>query len=99
MSGDPWIRIDGEIWRIDAEIWWCGDETCDCTVAQIIRVTPLPGWPLRGATREVLWRGEFVTCTYELDAGEFEARLTAPLREACARLGVPVPQRYAAARD
>jgi hypothetical protein len=44
--------------RLQAYIWWCGDEDCDCTCPQIDRVTPRaghPGW----INRERLWTGTF----------------------------------------
>lgn len=44
-----------------AHVWWCGDEWCDCTQAQIERVGPnrTAGPPF--VIRESVWEGEFYT--------------------------------------
>jgi hypothetical protein len=81
--------------RTVAEVWWCGDEECDCTQAQIVQIGPdrVAGFPW--VTRRVLWAGQFTSFTYEQTEAEAAAQL-AELRQACERLGVPVPERYAA---
>jgi predicted DNA-binding protein (UPF0278 family) len=45
--------------RLEAIIWWCGDDECDCTQPQIDRVTPnlSEGYPW--IRRETVWRGTF----------------------------------------
>jgi hypothetical protein len=78
--------------RLVAELWWCGDDRCDCTQPQIVRLTPntVMGYPW--VHREAVWEGEFLTDTWELSEAEREALHYAPLRGACERLGVQVPE-------
>jgi hypothetical protein len=44
--------------RVEGYVWWCGDEWCDCTQAQIERVVPNPNWP-GTVLRTVIWSGTF----------------------------------------
>jgi hypothetical protein len=78
--------------RLVAELWWCGDDWCDCTKPQIVRITPNTdaGYPC--VRRELIWEGEFLAETWLYDWDELERMHDAPLREACARFGVPVPE-------
>jgi hypothetical protein len=76
--------------RLEARIWWCGDDECDCTQPVIERITPNLEAGHPWIRREVLWTGEFLTDTWEYDRAQREALQFAPLREACRRLGVPV---------
>jgi hypothetical protein len=56
LGGDPPKPADLYAPYMAGEVWWCGDEYCDCTQAQIV------GWdyetPFRMGYR-VLWRGSF----------------------------------------
>ena len=61
-----------------AEVWWCGDDHCDCTQAQINRIEPNrnagPPW----INRETVWEGPFHTDSWEEPGSamrELEARL------------------------
>jgi hypothetical protein len=74
-----------------ARLWWCGDGECDCTQPVIERVNPnlQAGYPW--VHRENLWEGEFVTETWSVPMDERERLQFAPLRQACAEYGVPVP--------
>ena len=51
--------------RIIGRVWWCQDETCDCTQALIEKITPNfeagPPWIIR----ERLWSGTFYTNSWE----------------------------------
>jgi hypothetical protein len=56
------MAVSREVWastRFVAIAWWCGDEVCDCTQAQIDKVTPnvTAGYPW--IARERVWEGEF----------------------------------------
>lgn len=68
--------------RYFAEMWWCGDEYCDCYQPQIDLVTPNltvgPPWIRR--TR--IWEGTFAS------GGEEDGQRD-ELREACGRMGIP----------
>jgi hypothetical protein len=77
--------------RVQASMWWCGDNDCDCTQPLIERITPNldAGYPW--INRETLWSGEFLTATYEYSMEQREERHMAPLRAACERYGIPVP--------
>ncbi len=76
--------------RLEARIWWCGDD--DCTQPVIERISPNleAGYPW--IRRETLWAGEFLTDTRKYGQAQREAMQFAQLREACQRLGVPVPE-------
>ncbi len=78
--------------RIVAEIWWCGDDYCDCTEPMIVRITPnlKAGYPW--IHREVLWSGEFLTETGGYSPEEIRERQYEPLRRECRRFGIPVPK-------
>ena len=74
-------------WRSEhvyAEMWWCGDEVCDCHQGQIIRNTPNfdSGWPW--VHRDVLWRGKFVSEPTPEEMDEMVAELAAE----CVRRGI-----------
>jgi hypothetical protein len=45
--------------RVRAEMWWCGDEHCNCTQPQIDRITPNHDAGYPWIKRERLWEGEF----------------------------------------
>lgn len=69
--------------RYSAELWWCGDEVCDCSQPQIDLITPNltvgPPW----IRRTNIWRGTFKS------GGETEG-LREELEEACRRFGIKV---------
>jgi hypothetical protein len=77
--------------RLEAQMWWCGDDYCDCTQPVIERITPnhQAGYPW--VHRERVWEGEFLTSTEQYSAEEREALQFAPLREACQQFGVTIP--------
>lgn len=58
---DEWhIAHQGSLRDIVGRVWWCGDDVCDCTEAQIVarfrnKVDP------RFVVPRILWRGEFHT--------------------------------------
>lgn len=61
-----------EKWRpgeshVIGSVWWCGDEHCDCTQAQIDRVTMRAMGPYAGVVydREAVWRGTFYSYSNE----------------------------------
>lgn len=74
-----------------AQIWYCGDD-CDCTQPQIVTRTqrPVPSGGFAYDTT-VLWEGEFLTETYAYTTEELEKLHYQPLREACKRFGIPLP--------
>lgn len=82
-----WTTLD----RLHASVWWCGDETCDCTQPKIERLTPnhRAGYPW--ICREEVWSGKFLTATGDYSAEEREALQFAAFREACRWYGVPIP--------
>jgi len=43
---------------LEARMWWCQDEVCDCHQPQIDRVTANPD-DSRFVRREAVWRGSF----------------------------------------
>lgn len=46
--------------RIEASVWWCGDNWCDCTQAQIVAVYPAPNSArISSEDRDLLWEGRF----------------------------------------
>jgi hypothetical protein len=59
-SIDSWKQT-----KVIGRIWWCGDESCDCTQALIERITPNLNAGLPWIRRENLWSGRFYT-----DSGE-----------------------------
>lgn len=77
--------------RIEALIWYCGDDECDCTVPAIERIQPnyRVGYPW--VTRTRLWEGAFLSPTYEYTIEEREQLQYGPLREQCQRMGVAIP--------
>lgn len=81
-----WLQV-----RLQARIWWCGDEACDCTEPMIERIKPNleAGYPW--IHRETVWEGEFLTETWIYGPQEREQLQYAPLRAACAQFGVAVP--------
>lgn len=76
-----------------AEIWYCGDDECDCTQPQIVTRTPRP---LRGGgtvyDKKVLWEGTFLSESFAYTSDELEELQYRPLREACERYGIPIPK-------
>jgi hypothetical protein len=75
--------------RLEAELWWCGDEVCDCTKPQIVRISPGNQYPW--VKREAVWEGTFLTHTADYSQAEREQLQFAPLREACREHKVAVP--------
>lgn len=70
-----------------ARVWWCGDDHCDCTQAQIELIEPNPvGRPW--IKREIRWKGPFHSYSSE-EPGAAWAELATRLDELEA-LGVPV---------
>jgi hypothetical protein len=74
--------------RLVAEVWWCGDDWCDCTQPQIVRITPNTDAGYPWVRREAVWEGEFLTGTWQYEPAERERLQFGPLREACTRFGV-----------
>lgn len=74
---DEWRKT-----RLEAQIWGCGDEICDCHQAQIERIRPnfKAGFPW--VLREVVWRGTFAC------GGEEVWRMREELHEAARGLGI-----------
>lgn len=70
--------------KLEARVWWCGDELCDCRQAEIDRITPnhRAGYPW--IHREPVWRGTFYS------DGEGVAETVEELRDECARRGIPI---------
>ena len=91
----PWHREhQGALRDIVAEVWWCGDEVCDCTQAQITaryaNVKAGGNW----IVPRVLWTGTFFPegqsgAEAELDAMRVEVEATEP--EMASRITWPVP--------
>ena len=78
-------------WRrptLEASMWWCGDDDCDCWQPQIDRLTPnfKGGYPW--IHREEVWRGDFHS---QPEASEWAAQLQ-QLRDAAAQHGVPLTE-------
>jgi hypothetical protein len=71
--------------KLEAFVWWCYDEVCDCSQAVIERVTPRVDalWP----KRERIWEGTFFT------EGEGSAETRAELIVAAARYGIKLEGR------
>jgi hypothetical protein len=44
-----------------AQMWWCGDDHCDCHQPQIIKWTPNRRAGFPWITRAALWQGTFET--------------------------------------
>lgn len=88
----PQQYADWQSARIVAQLWWCGDEECDCTQPMIERITPnrRAGYPW--ILRDTLWEGEFITDTWEYGREEREERQYAPLRAECERIGIAWPK-------
>lgn len=78
--------------RLVAKVWWCGDDYCDCTKPLIERITPNHKGGYPWVHREAVWEGEFLTDTYSYDWEERERLQFGPLREACHRFGIGVPE-------
>ena len=47
-----WIPV------VEFYVWWCGDDVCDCTQAQIVRRRPNETDP-RFQRIDLLWKGTF----------------------------------------
>jgi len=81
MSDDDNIRPPYLI----AELWWCGDETCDCVQPQITLITPnhpyYPPW----IKRETKWMGTYHS---QPEPEEME-QMKQELREASKKFGIP----------
>lgn len=92
---DEWhAEHQGPLVDIIAEVWWCGDEWCNCTQAQIVaRFRNL--FDSRWIVPVRIWSGEFYTdgdvsgATDELSAKQAEVLSTEP--EMAARITWPVP--------
>lgn len=71
---------------LEARLWWCEDELCDCYQPQIDRITPNreAGYPW--IRREAIWRGTFHSSP---DAKEF-AQMKRELKEMMAAMHIPV---------
>jgi hypothetical protein len=80
---DQWhAEHQGDLRDIIARVWWCGDDWCDCTQAQITArfcniVVP------NAVVLHTLWRGEFHTdgeqgAVAELDAKRAEMEAVEP---------------------
>lgn len=85
---------DVERWRtprIQAHLWYCGDQECDCTHPVIERITPNVDAGYPWIRRETLWEGTFLSNTWEYSTEEREELQYAPFRAACQRYGVPIP--------
>jgi hypothetical protein len=78
---------DRERWlkgRVTAYVWYCGDETCDCTQPVVERITPNLEAGFPWIRRERLWTGTFRSGA---DPEESAAQ-RAELAEAAAKFGV-----------
>lgn len=80
---DEWhVGHQGPLSDIRAEVWWCGDEWCDCTQAQVTaRFRNL--LDSRWIVPRVLWQGTFFTdgecgAEEELDAKRAELEAVEP---------------------
>ena len=52
------VAAELEQWKrpkVEARIWHCGDDFCNCCLPMIERITPAKKWPL--IKRERLWEG------------------------------------------
>ena len=93
VGGLPW----GSEYLL-ARVWYCGDEVCDCSQAQVERIGPNrvagPPW----ITRETVWQGEFHSWSWE-EPGLAEAELQQHLAEleAAGEIEVITEQMYRAA--
>jgi hypothetical protein len=47
--------------RIEAYVWYCGDDWCNCSEAVLEEITPNPRVGLPWIERRRLWEGEFRT--------------------------------------
>jgi len=87
VGGLPWGSE-----HLSAYVWYCGDEVCDCSQAQVVRVGPNrtagPPW----VTREPVWEGQF----YSDDEQGAEADLQQHLAEleAAGEIEVVTAQMY-----
>lgn len=77
------IALDWYVWKIQAYIWWCGDDVCDCTEPLIDVITPneKAGYPW--IERTTIWRGTFRSRDSER-GGDPQEELIA----ACDRYGI-----------
>jgi hypothetical protein len=50
--------------RLNAYIWWCGDDYCDCTQPTLERITPNLQMGFPWIHRETLWQGTLVSGDY-----------------------------------
>ena len=50
-----------ELARLEARLWWCGDEECNCYQPQVTKITPNreAGYPW--IHREDVWQGTFIS--------------------------------------
>lgn len=73
---------------IQAYIWWCGDEHCDCSEPHIDHVTPnrKAGYPW--INRKNLWAG-----TFETD-GEGRESQAVELKQAADRFGIQLDEEH-----
>lgn len=71
---DEWhAEHQGPLVEILGHVWWCGDDWCDCTRAQVVarfRNLTEPGW----LVPRVLWQGEFHTDGETGARGELRAK-------------------------
>lgn len=58
---DEWYAVhQGSLINIDADVWWCGDNWCDCTQAQITaRFRNATDYTGHWIVPITLWQGEF----------------------------------------
>lgn len=47
--------------RLEARLWWCGDDVCCCYQPQIDLLTPNLGAGYPWIRREEVWRGTFIS--------------------------------------
>ncbi len=76
-------REHGKVY-LRAELWYCGDDHCDCHQPQIEVMGPNPFNPQHWNFLE-LWRGTFISGP----TGDEMAGLALELTEACTLFGIP----------
>jgi hypothetical protein len=69
VDHEEWLAAHkGPLLRTVGEVWWCGDDYCDCTQAQIVEIyrnkVVQPG-----VVRIAIWQGAFFT---EGEPGAYE---------------------------
>jgi hypothetical protein len=79
--------------RLQAYIWWCGDDDCDCVQPVVDRVEPSPT-DRRFWKRTNIWEGTFVSRGGNWGDPEMPTKedLEAELHEACERFQIPWDQ-------